>query len=153
SSGAESSHYGDAAFRLWDLETFKQIRSFPNVRRGVAVFDMAFSPDGRFIAAVGGKAGQQDNRGDIQLWDTVTGKAIRQFEGHTAQAYAVTFARTGSMIVTASSDKTIRFWEVASGGERSRITAHKGAINSLAIAPDGRTLAASSSDAPIFLWD
>jgi RNA polymerase sigma factor (sigma-70 family) len=142
---------GDLAVRLWDLATGKEIRQFMP-RRGSAL-DMAFSPDGRWLAVVGGEPGRRNERGELQLWDVESGREVQSFEGHKERPTQVEFSPDGRMLATGCLDNVLRLWEVASGVERHRFAGQTGAVYSVTFAPDGRTLAASSADAPGYVWD
>jgi WD40 repeat protein len=151
SASSDASARGDYAVRLWDLQTYKELRRF--VPRRGSVFDMSFSPDGRRLATAGGEPGRLNNRGEVQVWDVESGREIRALEGHAERVSRVQFSPDGRIVVTGSLDRTIRLWELATGAERERITGHRGTIYSVTFSPHGRLLAASSPDAPVYLWD
>jgi WD40 repeat protein len=54
---------------LWDLQTFTMIKRFPASALYVAINDIAFSPDGKYLAAT-------DENGYIKVWDTETREKI-----------------------------------------------------------------------------
>lgn len=54
-----------------------------------SVNDVAFSSDGTLIAT-----GSSD--GTARLWDSATGKEVRQLLGHTGAVYAVAFSPDGT---------------------------------------------------------
>jgi RNA polymerase sigma factor (sigma-70 family) len=143
----------DSAIRLWDLATYQEVRRFAT-RRGTA-WAVAFSPDGRRMAAVGGDHGRASEKGKVQVWDLETGKERPGFVGHTEGTTAVAFSPDGRTLATGgmAPDSTVRLWEIATGAERTRFTGHAATIDSVAFSPDGRTLAVSSEEAPVYVWD
>jgi WD40 repeat protein len=153
SASQDAGARGDFDIRLWDMATYQLVHRFVPRRINASASAIAFSPDSRLLAAVGGRPGQRDDRGDVQVWDIETGKEMGAFEGHTSQVRAVAFSPDNRMIATGGQDRTLRLWELATGAERHRIVGHKSGVHSLAFSPDGRRLAAASSDAPVYFWD
>jgi RNA polymerase sigma factor (sigma-70 family) len=142
----------DDAVRLWDVATGREARRFAP-RSGSSVYAVAFSPDGRWLAAVGGPTVRDNGRGDVQVWSMADGRERLGFEGHAERAACVAFSPDGRMLATGGYDHTLRLWEFAGGRERHRFLGHEAVIQSVAFAPDGRTLASSSPDAPAYVWD
>ena len=111
----------DATIRLWEVETGKEKASLSyssdlldfSGAFGVfadAVRSVAFSPDGKLLAAgFGSKA--------IGLWDAVTGQPIRLLKGHTGSVGSVAFSPDSRRLVSASSDRQIKLWDVTTGKE------------------------------------
>ena len=63
---------------------------------------MAFSPDGRTLAAANGDI--------VQLWDVATGQATATLFGHTEHVWSVAFSPDGRTLASGSMDKTVRLW-------------------------------------------
>jgi len=71
------------------------------------VYSVAFSPDGKQIVS-----GSDDKT--VRLWDSASGKVLRELQGHTDWVSSVAFSRDGKQIVSGSDDKTVRVWNVHS---------------------------------------
>ena len=106
-------------------------------RHGFFVRDLALSPDGKKIAAVG--AGRA-----ITLWDAATGKAIHQFPNRD-QPNGVAFSPDGKMFATTDTP-ICRLWDVASGKELRQLKGHTNGLHGVAFVPDGKTLATAGYD-------
>ncbi|WP_439663084.1 nSTAND1 domain-containing NTPase [Lentzea sp. HUAS TT2] len=76
--------------------------------------------------------------------------------GHTGAIYLTTFSPDGTLLATASYDRTARLWDVR---DRSRpkeiavISEHTNWLSSAVFSPDGKILATTGQDATIRLWD
>ena len=94
--------------KLWDYRQRRVVRSFPGTR-GNSARSVAFSPDGRTIAAA-------DTLWTAHLWDVETGRKLRDFEGvHELPVLKVAFRPDGYMLATASEDGLAALWDVAPG--------------------------------------
>jgi WD40 repeat protein len=108
-------------------------------------FDLAFSPDGRFLAM----PGQGKN---ITVWDGSTG-TTRIFEGHSAPVLRLAFSPDGRFLLSSSDDRSVRLWEKETGKEVRRFEGHHRPVHGVAWNPDGRRLASASFDQTVKLWD
>jgi WD40 repeat protein len=138
---AASSHGGQVC--LLDVENRRIERMLPIPAGG---FGLAFSPDGRTVAA---SAEHQ-----VRLWDVASDRHFLTLD-HGARVKAVAFSPTGGLVATAGDDGNARLWQFPSGELRKTCVAQSGYSLSLAFAPDGRSLAVAGSghSVTIGLWD
>jgi WD40 repeat protein len=108
------------------------------------VRSLAFSPDGRFLAA--------SQRDGVAIWDLETNGLFQALRGHEARVDAVAYAPGGSSLASASHDGTVRIWEEGSGSILACYDWEIGRLDSLAFAPDGMTVAAGGEKG-IVVWD
>jgi WD40 repeat protein len=108
---------------------------------------VAFSPDGKYVAAGGGG---QFNDLAIDLWDLETGNLVRRFAGHHDRFWDLAFTPDGSILISGGADG-VRFWDVQKG-TLLRWTRTTGIVTALAISRDGKTCAAGTNDGAIHLW-
>jgi WD40 repeat protein len=138
----------DAAIRVWDVETGREVRRLEG-HRGI-VRSMAVSPDGRRVLS-GGRDGA------VILWDAATGAEIRRFRGHTTdEIVCVAFLPDGRRAVSGGgdTDRTIRLWDVETGREIHSFRGNPQGLTWLAVSPDGRRLLSSHrSGSQLLLWD
>ena len=111
-----------------------------------AVNDVAFSPDGRWLAS-----GSSDQI--VKLWEAATGRAVRTLAGHSNSVEAVAFSPDGRWLASGSWDKTVKLWEVATGREVRTLAGHSSWVEAVAFSPDGRWLASGGWDKMIKLWE
>ena len=111
-----------------------------------AIGHLAFSPDGKLLAAV-------TSEGQIRLWRSSNGQPFLTLAGHTNAVTSVAFSPDGQTLASGSDDQTVRLWDVATGQSLKTLTGHTSIILSVAFSPDGRILASGSEDQTVRLWD
>jgi WD40 repeat protein len=122
---------------IWDLGTGKPPR--PCKGHGAIPRDLSFSPDGKTLASVAGRAAYGDDPDfAVRLWDVATGQSQRALLGHTRAPDSVTFLGDGKRLVSIGYREALRVWEVATGKELGRYKVPGMASKPLA---DGMTVA------------
>ena len=109
-------------------------------------WDVAFSPDGRRIAAA-------YNSGLVLLWELATGTVSRSYQGHTGPAHNVAFSPDGSRIASAGADGTVRLWETETRRELATYRGHGGTVTHVQFAADGTRLASTGYDRTVKFWE
>jgi WD40 repeat protein/DNA-binding SARP family transcriptional activator len=132
---------GRSTAGIWDLTSRRQLRSLD------ADGTLAFSPDGRTLAASHGQ------RGEILLIDPATGKRRRTLTGHTAAVLALRFSHDGATLASTGQDGTAIIWDLATGRARETLGGHAAAVTGVAFSPDDRTLYTASRDRSVLVWD
>jgi WD40 repeat protein len=110
---------------------------------------LAFSPDGKVLAAGTGSAGDSV----IRLWDAATGTDLGRLDGHRGQISDLVFWPDGQLLASASEDHTIRLWGVAGQRPLAILRGHRSRVRSLALLPDGVTLLSAGTDGAVLAWD
>jgi RNA polymerase sigma factor (sigma-70 family) len=131
--------------RLWDVAAGKEVRRFVGPKE-LWIPSVAFSPDGRLLAAVGWT-------GSIHLWDPASGRSLCRLGERDGKAHGVAFSPDGRMLASAGHDERVRLWEVATGCERRCFQGHRGYAEGVVFSPDGKTLASGGWDTTVLLWD
>jgi WD40 repeat protein len=110
------------------------------------VYALAFSPDGRQLAAGG------DDR-VIHIWDAVSGKPLTQCRGHTSKVLSIAFRQDGARLVTAAHDGTVRQWDAQTGDPvEPPYDRHTAEVFAAAYSPDGQRVASAGADRTVRLW-
>ncbi|MBD2122366.1 WD40 repeat domain-containing protein [Trichocoleus sp. FACHB-262] len=94
---------------IWNLETGKVVHTLPNAQSCTA---MAFSPDGRLLAAGYSKAHDGRIYHTIKLWDVATGQVLQQLKEHPLMVTGLVFSPDGQLI-SCSEDTSICVWQLA----------------------------------------
>jgi WD40 repeat protein len=105
---------------------------------------LAFSPDGRMLAAAAGWR--------VKVWDLDKSKVLKALGPHQDVVWGVTFSPSGRTLATASHDGTARFWDVGNWKEKASFAWEIGKVDSVAFSPDGMT-AAAGGEKDIVVWD
>lgn len=111
-----------------------------------AIHTAACSADGKIIASA-----SIDKI--LKLWDSQTGKLIRNLEGQTDIINSIVFTSNGKFIIAGSSDKTIRIWDLASGKLLKTLRAHADVITTVIIDSSNQLIASLSVDHTLCVWD
>ncbi|NEQ18640.1 MAG: hypothetical protein F6K28_00505 [Microcoleus sp. SIO2G3] len=121
---------GSSNVSLWNLQTGKQIKTLveggvseallaieerrnqepddPNALVGDIAHQLAFTPDGKILAAA-----MSDKT--IKLWNGKTGELLRTLTGHNYAVHAIAISSDGQTLISGSSDKTIKLWNLKTG--------------------------------------
>ncbi|MGE3437640.1 MAG: c-type cytochrome domain-containing protein [Blastocatellales bacterium] len=111
---------------------------------------LAFSPDGKRLAAAGGNPAQF---GEVKIWSVAERKEILSIRGHRDNIFDVAFSPDGTSLATCSYDRLIKLWDAATGKEIKTLKDHTDAVFSIAFSPDGKRLASASADRTVKVWD
>ncbi len=111
---------------------------------------VAYSPDGRRIAAANGNA--------VTIYDVTTGVAVLRMEPKvqtTSYITSVAFSPDGKRIVAGTGWQTLHIWNAVSGESILTLegVAYAGHIWSVAFSPDGKQVASTGSDTAIRIWN
>ena len=98
---------------------------------GKHVFSVAFSPDGKMVAA-----GRGDGR--IALWEVASYKRRATLRGHTEEVTSVAFSGDGKLLASRGAEGTVRLWDLRTGKERGNLHGHGAKFWSVAFRADDK---------------
>ncbi len=135
---------------LIDFESGKTIRDFPHANDFGAVLGIAFSQDGKLMAA----GGYDKEKGNYfaRLWEVETGKELRRFM-HGKNGYGIrslAFSPDAKTLATGADDARLRLFDVDTGKERKAFPKDGNYMRSVAFAPDGKTVAAAGNSIRLY---
>jgi len=145
----------DYTIKLWDIVNGREKRRFYGHTGEVSlsgsfnlggVHSVSFDHNSRHILS-----GASDKT--VRLWDTDSGREIRNFSGHTGSVFSVAFSPDGRQVLSGSRDNTIKLWNVATGREIRNFSGHTDSVFSVAFNPDSSQILSGSSDKTIKLWE
>ena len=116
----------DHKIRIWDLNgSGEKLQLDAGEDEGSAKGSVyALSVRGSIMASGGPES-------ILRLWDPKSGKRITKFVGHTDNIRDILINETGDMVMTASSDQTIKIWSMAAGRCINTLTMHNDSVWSL----------------------
>ncbi len=153
----------DDTVKFWEVNTGQVMNTFSGTgEKNERVSSLAFSADGHFLAT-----GHWNN--NIKLWNleqqkywrTIGGGGHSEWlwglfsygEGHENSVNSVAFNLDGTLLATASFDKTVKIWKVDTAKLIRTLTEPESWVLCLAVSPDGKILAAGGYDQTIRFWD
>jgi WD40 repeat protein/serine/threonine protein kinase len=138
---------------LWDALTGAELHTLKDT---VGFFGVAFSPDGKCLAAGSSIWDQATRRyvsGVVKVWDVQTGQELQSIPGHASWVHSVVYSPDGKRLASASLDKTVKLWDPQTGQEIVTCSGHTRSVNSLAFSSDSKRLASASDDNTVKIWN
>ncbi len=133
----------DGAVILYDVVARKQTTRLDAQQVKNPQADIAYSPDGRFLAMTGWY-------GPVRIWDT----AARRFVGSYEGCGFVVFSPDGRMLATKGTTwQDVILWDIGSRHKRRLPSPSAGQIVCVTFSRDSRRIAAGNGDGRIGLWD
>ena len=129
--------------RLWDTESADELATISQDR----VADVAFSPDGKYLATASASAGDSSAR----LWDAATMKEIVRLAHDGGALESVAFSPDGKYLVSTGRDGSARLWTLPEGDEVFRVY-HAERVITAAFSANGAYLATGSQDGTARVW-
>ena len=116
----------DRKICLWDLSGAGQKLEIPVGEEGEEV-----NMEKGSVYALGATSSLLASGGPesiVRVWDPRTGKRITKFVGHTDNIRDVLINQDGDMIMTASSDQTVKVWSMTAGRCMYTLTMHDSSV-------------------------
>ncbi|KAG4166825.1 hypothetical protein ERO13_A13G156800v2 [Gossypium hirsutum] len=132
--------------KVWDLDTFKCLRSWKG--HDGPVMGMACHGSGGLLATSGA-----DRK--VLVWDVDGGFCTHYFKGHKGVVTSIMFHPdvNKSLLFSGSDDTTVRVWDLLAKKCVAVLEKHFSAVSSMAVSEDGWTLLTAGRDKVVNLWD
>jgi len=118
----------DGLVRIWETATGRQVRVMKG-RPGM-LYDLAWSPDSRYIAASGTRSI------GIMVWNSSTGALRMHLARRLKRALSVSFSPDSMLLAAAVGDNTVRVWDVMLGRSLTTLNGR----GTAGFSPDGKAL-------------
>jgi len=114
------------------------------------ITDLVLSPDDKYMVSC-------DLYGSIIIWDTQTGKLLKEinvvYETYPVEVTALHFSKDGTIIFAGCVDCSIRAFDIITGAPLYQLNGHTGSVSCLDISPDGSYMVSGSFDGSVKVWD
>jgi WD40 repeat protein/transcriptional regulator with XRE-family HTH domain len=150
SPGGKTLAVGGQSVQLWSTATSQLIATHA-LAAGTIVNGLAFSPDGKVIAAA-----YSDHTVGLLNGSTLAPLGAPFPVTATGNAETVAFSPDGTTLATGGDDGTVRLWSVTDPAHPTQLSSvHDSGtyVFTVMFAPDGKTLAAASTDNLTRLWN
>ncbi|XVE62302.1 hypothetical protein DITRI_Ditri06bG0107400 [Diplodiscus trichospermus] len=132
--------------KVWDLDTFKCLRSWKG-HEG-PVMGMACHASGGLLATAGA-----DRK--VLVWDVDGGFCTHYFKGHKGVVTSIMFHPdvNKNLLFSGSDDATVRVWDLVAKKCVAVLEKHFSAVSAIAVSEDGWTLLSAGRDKVVNVWD
>lgn len=131
------------------METGKEAKSPAGF--GQIVRALAFTPDGKHLAAAGGDRGR-GIASHVRIWNVDSGPLTASLS-HKDPVRALVFSPDGTELASGGLEFDVSVWDVAGMRRRPVLEGHSNAVNGLAFSPEGQRLASAGLDDRLCLWN
>ena len=119
---------------------------------------VAFSKDGKYLAAGAGNFSQPGQQGEIRVWDIPGKKELAYRTDYPDAVFGVAFTPDAKAVVSVGDDHALHVWPLPDPKERqtffpSKLAYEAQPLNALAISPDGQFLAFAGESKGIYVWN
>jgi WD40 repeat protein len=115
---------------------------------GDSVFALAFSPDGRHLAA-----GTNARPDYIKVYNAGTGELEKALSGHRDAVLSLVYSADGKELLSGSYDNTARIWDATTGAELRLLRGHEWWVCSATFSPDESRIVTACQDGSVMVWD
>jgi WD40 repeat protein/serine/threonine protein kinase len=139
----------DGGLTVWDAATGREVL----VRPGEPVLSVAFSPDGKRVAAGYGRfMGRENVDGGCVVTEVATGTEVLEIPVPQGSVQSLAFSPDGTRLAIAGM-QLLELWDLSARQRLKEFRGHTDLVCAVAFRPDGRRLASASLDDTVRLWE
>lgn len=136
------------SINLWDVAQRRVVQSLTG--HTTVVHDLAFSPDGRHLAACA-------EDGTVRVWEVASGRSVHVLFGHSAGVECVAFSPNGHWLASGGQDKIVCVWDVQTGTVATTLRGHTNTVRKVAFCPSPQDMllrvVTASWDKTLRVWN
>ncbi len=136
-----------SGLKVRSLPELKLLQDLPT--NLLSIHDVAISPDGKRLAAVGGNPGDS---GSVELYEWPSGEKIKHASPHEDVIYGVAWSPDSTSFATASADKSVQIFDLDCQN-RGTLLGHSRAVMAVDYLPNELGLLSAGVDTSIRYWD
>ena len=138
--------------QILDATTGFEVASFSS--SATTVLSLAYSPDGKSLAAGGTRVntGNNPTSGVLELWDVSSGQLIKSLPTASSSVNSVAFSPDGTLLADGTTSAGLvtgdaELWNVKSGSLAKTLDSpSKSVVTSVAFSPGGKSIVSSGQD-------
>ena len=133
------------------------VRVYDRNKKGKIIRKISLENGGSANAVIFDKSGKYviigDGKGQIQIYNFLTGKKSRTFKGHKDEVSSLALSPDGMKLVSGSSDQTAKIWSYAKGNVLQNLKGHSWRVLDVAFGPKAEYVVTGSNDKTARLWE
>lgn len=133
-----------------EIRTWPELKIDRSLKTSLAhVHDLAFSPDGKTLAAAGGSPGE---KGQVERFSWPEAESQSTISRHDDLVYRIAWQLDGEGFATASADQRVLLHSGDNAEPRS-LAGHSRPVLAVAYLPDGQTIVSAGVDQSLRVWN
>ncbi|HEV3263132.1 MAG TPA: WD40 repeat domain-containing protein [Gemmataceae bacterium] len=156
----------DGTLFLWAADTGKELQQIkpaprPNGNGIVLILGgggdadapgMAFTPDGKTLAAAAADYDKEETIWSVKFWDVASGKEARRIKGPDGVRVSSVAVTPDGKLLAYGAGNAVHLCDADTGKEVRQLKGAEGGILALVFSPDGKALAVRGGNQRIHLW-
>jgi len=135
--------FAEPRVHVWDTHSGNKI--FVGWKTVAHVWDVAISPNGKFLAAI-------DGAGQLRVWNFGSQEILYTIQANEKVGRSVAFSPDSKELATGGNDHSVKLWDVATGKRVREWKGHTAGVCDLTFSSNGKFLISGSYDNTMMIW-